>query len=67
MLIQATEFFTFNSEGKLVHLETLTNDLGALTQFTNKQPGCNATHKGRNRFAFGLLRRVKWPTILIFM
>jgi predicted ester cyclase len=30
--IQGTEFFTFDSSGKLVHLETLTNDLGAIAQ-----------------------------------
>lgn len=36
VVIQATEFFTFNSEGKLVHLETLSNDLGAITQLTSK-------------------------------
>ncbi|HBN8252426.1 ester cyclase [Pseudomonas aeruginosa] len=36
VVIQATEFFTFNDEGKLIHLETLTNDLGAITQLTKK-------------------------------
>jgi ketosteroid isomerase-like protein len=36
VVIQATEFFTFNDAGKLVHLETLTNDLGAFTQLTAK-------------------------------
>lgn len=36
VVIQATEFFTFNNEGKLVHLETLANDLGALNQLTSK-------------------------------
>lgn len=36
VIIQATEFFTFNSSGKLVHLETLTNDLGLISQITSK-------------------------------
>lgn len=36
VVIQATEFFTFNDAGKLVHLETLTNDLGAFAQLTAK-------------------------------
>jgi ketosteroid isomerase-like protein len=34
VVIQGTEFFTFNDAGKLVHLETLTNDLGAFGQLT---------------------------------
>ena len=34
VVIQATEFFTFNENGKLVHLETLSNDLSAITQLT---------------------------------
>ena len=36
VVIQGTEFFTFDSSGKLVHLETLTNDLGAIAQLTAK-------------------------------
>jgi len=36
VVIQGTEFFTFNSSGKLIHLETLTNDLGLITQLTAK-------------------------------
>ena len=34
VVIQGTEFFTFDDSGKLVHLETLTNDLGVITQLT---------------------------------
>lgn len=34
--IEGTEFFTFNSSGKLTHLETLTNDLGLVGQLTAK-------------------------------
>jgi ketosteroid isomerase-like protein len=35
--IEGTEFFEFNDQGKLIHLETLTNDLGAVGQLTGPQ------------------------------
>ncbi len=34
VVVQGTEFFTFNSSGKLIHLETLSDDLGLLSQLT---------------------------------
>jgi predicted ester cyclase len=36
VVIQGTEFFTFNSSGKLIHLETFVNALGLITQVTEK-------------------------------
>lgn len=36
VIMHATEFFTFNDSGKLIHLEALTNDLGVITQVTGK-------------------------------
>jgi len=36
VVVQGTEFFTFNSSGKLIHLETLSDDLGLLSQLTAK-------------------------------
>jgi len=36
VVIEATEFFTFNDAGKLVRLETFTNDLGLMGQVTAK-------------------------------
>jgi predicted ester cyclase len=34
--IEGAEFFTFNSSGKLIHLETLTDDLSVVAQLTAK-------------------------------
>jgi predicted ester cyclase len=34
--IDSTEFFTFNDAGKLIHLETLTDDVAMLGQLTKK-------------------------------
>lgn len=36
VIMYAAEFFTFNDSGKLIYLETLTNDLDMITQLTSK-------------------------------